>query len=336
MKNFKIELIKFIESLNIFDYGFTECRVFEELREYITCKKNSNHLTEFEDKDVENRINPFLSFENGKTIISFAFPYLIEGENYNKYFSKYTQGKDYHYVVSSYLKKICDFIESRGYSSKYFCDTNNLPERYIAYLCGVGHIGKNSLLYTKNYGSYVFLGEIITDCILFDSENSNGEFYIEKFKDMKDFKFCGDCTRCLKSCPNDVLRIKNFNKCVSNLTQKKSLNDDEINNLNGMIFGCDVCQDSCPKNKNIKYSNIEDFKIEKFIEDMDDSVIMSMDNKYFKENFKKISCSWRGKNLLKRNVIIKNKNNIDFIRKLNLGNVEYLNYYKNKMLNEKK
>lgn len=336
MDNFKIELIEFIESLNIDVYGFTECRVFEELREYMNGKKNLDYLTEFEKRDIEKRVNPFLSFENGKTIISMAFPYLKEGAFYNKHFSKYTQGSDYHYVVGDYLKKICRFIEEYGYSCKYFCDTNDLPERYIAYLCGVGCIGKNSLLYTKEYGSYVFLGEIITDCILFDEENSNEEFYNEKFRDMVSFKFCGDCNRCIKSCPNNVLLIKNFNKCVSNLTQKKSLEDEEINNLNGMIFGCDVCQDSCPKNKNINYSHIEGFDVEKFIEDVDDDVIISMDNKFFKENFKKTSCSWRGKNLLKRNVIIKNKNNIDFIRKLNLHETEYLDYYKNKILNEKK
>ncbi len=332
MNSFKSELIKFIESLNIFVYGFTKCRVFEELREYMVNKARLNHLTEFENSDVEKRINPFLSFENGKTIISVAIPYLCENANYNKYFSKYTQGIDYHYIIGKYLKKICEFIEGEGYRCKYFCDTNDLPERYIAYLCKIGYIGRNSLLYTKDYGSYVFLGEIITDCVLFEELDSSDEYYEKKYRNLVNFKNCGECNICLKCCPNDVLTPKKFYKCISNLTQKKELNDHDINCLNGMIFGCDICQDSCPKNKNIRYSDNAFFGVEKFIENIDDDTIINMDNKFFKDNFKKLSCSWRGKNLLKRNVIIKNKNNIDFIKKLNFNDIEYLNHYKNKLL----
>ena len=139
----------------------------------------------------------------------------------------------------------------------------------------------------------------------------------------------------MKNCPNDVLVEKNFNKCVSNLTQKKVLDSDEINNLNGMIFGCDICQDVCPKNRNVEYSFEERFNTEEFLKNIKDNDIVNMNNKFFKDNFKKLSCSWRGKNLLKRNVIIKNKEDINFIKSLNFDNNEYLNYYKNRFFNKK-
>ncbi len=331
--NLKNKLIKFIESLNIFCYGFTECRRFIELKQYFNSKIDKLYLTEFEDKDVEKRINPFFYFEDGKTIISIAVPYFRKDNEYNKCFSKYTQGLDYHYVVNDYLNKICDFIRNFGYECKSFCDTNNLPERYIAYLCGVGHIGRNSLLYTKKYGSYVFLGEIITNANLCDSFSQ--EYYDNKFKEIGVFEHCGKCRNCMKKCPNDVLVEKNFNKCVSNLTQKKVLDSDEINNLNGMIFGCDICQDVCPKNRNVEYSFEERFNTEEFLKNIKDNDIVNMNNKFFKDNFKKLSCSWRGKNLLKRNVIIKNKEDINFIKSLNFDNNEYLNYYKNRFFNKK-
>ena len=183
------------------------------------------------------------------------------------------------------------------------------------------------MLYTKKYGSYVFLGEIITNANLCDSFSQ--EYYDNKFKEIGVFEHCGKCRNCMKKCPNDVLVEKNFNKCVSNLTQKKVLDSDEINNLNGMIFGCDICQDVCPKNRNVEYSFEERFNTEEFLKNIKDNDIVNMNNKFFKDNFKKLSCSWRGKNLLKRNVIIKNKEDINFIKSLNFDNNEYLNYYKN-------
>lgn len=326
-------LVNLFESLNIFHYGFTSCREFLELKDYFRDKIKNLYITEFEESDVQKRINPFLYFENGKTIISIAIPYLFGEEKYKKDISKYTQGMDYHFVVSDYLNKICDFIKGFGYNCKYFCDTNNLPERYIAYLSGVGYIGRNSLLYTKKYGSYVFLGEVITDEVL--CEEFPFSYYEKKFKEIGEFQKCGKCFNCIKKCPNNVLIEKNFNKCVSNLTQQKHLNLEEVEKLNGMIFGCDVCQDSCPKNKFVSFSFDERFKVQEFLKDITDEIIINMDNKYFKDNFKILSCSWRGKNLLKRNVVIKNREDLKFLGKLNFNNIDYLNNYKNKLLNSK-
>ena len=325
----KNSLIETINSINIEYYGFIECRKFIELREYLMIKSKNSHFTEFEKSDIEERINPFLYFGNGKSIISIAVPYL-RNDTYNESFSKYTQGLDYHFIVNGYLEKIGEVLKKFGYDFRCFCDTNNLPERYIAYLSGVGTIGKNSLIYTEKYGSYVFLGEIITDAVI--SENFSEGYYEEKFKNISKFSECGKCFNCIKKCPNNVLIEKNFNKCVSNLTQKKKLDLEEQDNLNGMIFGCDVCQYSCPRNRNVEFSFEKLFDVQKFIEKIDDEDIIFMNNKFFKENFKKLSCSWRGKNLLKRNAIIKNKDNLDFIRSLDLSNSEYLNYYRNQIL----
>ena len=320
----------FIKSLNIECYGFTECREFVELREYFELKVKNLYLTEFENNDINRRTNPFVYFKEGKTIISIAIPYLREVEEYNKYFSKYTQGNDYHQVVFDYLNKIGEFIKEQGYSFQSFCDTNDLPERYIAYLSGVGHIGRNSLIYTKKYGSYVFLGEIITDAKLCDELSQ--EYYYNKYKEIAEFKQCGKCSNCLKKCPNQVLYIKNFNKCVSNLTQQKNLNEEEVENLNGMIFGCDVCQDVCPKNRNIEYSFEEKFNVNEFLNNTDELTMANMDNKFFKEKFKLLACSWRGKNLLRRNIMIKNKQNKDFIKNVDSNKSEYMDRYKDLFL----
>lgn len=326
----KEQLMDYMDSLDI-PYGFVECRRFLELKLYFDLKVQKNYLTEFEDYDVENRINPFLHYNEGKSIISIGVPYLRKDEEYNDLFSKYTQGDDYHKVVSLYLHSIGDIIKNHGYDYKIFCDTNKLPERYIAYLSGVGHIGRNSLLYTEKYGSYVFLGEIITNAILCESKPF--EYYENKFNYINEFKECGICKRCLYKCPNKVLFEKNFRTCISNLTQQKRLSKEECNNLNSMIFGCDVCQDNCPKNKNIDYSHIDMFKVKDFIKNISDEEILNMDNKFFFENFKGVACSWRGKKTLIRNVIIKNKKNKEFLSGINFSSEE-LNNYRDLFLND--
>ena len=124
--------------------------------------------------------------EEGKTIISIAFPYLHDQEHFDNGFSLYTRGNDYHRVLKDYLDKICEFIILRGGKAISFVDSNTLPERYIAYLAGVGFIGKNNMLITKEYGSYVFLGEIITDLEMYDDDNGN-------FEELMKYKECGEC-----------------------------------------------------------------------------------------------------------------------------------------------
>ena len=150
----RLKIIKYCKELGLDTIGFTRCRKFYELQEMFQFRKANDIENIFEEKDINRRINPNLYMEEGKTIISIAFPYLY-GKNFNEeaYFSKYTQGLDYHLVIELYLKKICNFIEQLGGKAISFVDSNALPERYIAKLCGVGFIGKNQMLITSKYGS---------------------------------------------------------------------------------------------------------------------------------------------------------------------------------------
>ena len=177
----KDEIVKFCEELGLDTIGFIKCREFTELKSFFYEKKEKGLENEFEEKDVLKRINPYIYMEDGKTIISIAFPYLHDINYFDNGFSVYTRGTDYHKVVKSYLQKICDFIESKGGEALAFVDSNFLPERYIAYLGKVGFIGKNNLIITEKYGSYVFLGEIITNLEMETNERDYKE--IQKFKE---------------------------------------------------------------------------------------------------------------------------------------------------------
>lgn len=293
----KEQIVKYCTDLGLDLIGFTPCREFSELREFYSYRKDKGLENEFEESDIEKRINPKHYMEKGKTIVSIAFPYLHDEIHKNNGFSLYTRGLDYHRVVMSYLNKICLFLESLGGEAMAFVDSNTLPERYIAYLSGIGFIGKNNMLITKKYGSFVFLGEIITDLDI-------------DTKDIKPLENtpCKECNRCYKACPTNSINNteKNCNICMSYITQKKDIDDEYLYLMKGRIFGCDTCQNSCPCNRDIFYSNIDEFKSLDFMNNhINTENMLSLTNKEFKETFKITSCGWRGKNVLIRNSLIK-------------------------------
>ncbi|MGG7177989.1 tRNA epoxyqueuosine(34) reductase QueG [Clostridium paraputrificum] len=323
----KEEILVYCSKLGITNVGLIKSRRFDELRDFYENRKALNLQNEFEEDDIEKRINPNHYMEEGKTIVSIAFPYL-SGEEYKENgFSVYTRGYDYHKVVRGYLDKICDFIISKGGKALAFVDSNTLPERYIAYLSGIGFIGKNNMLITKEYGSYVFLGEIITDLEIYDEDKGD-------FNSLIDYKECGDCTICYEECPTKSINKnrKNSNICLSYLTQKKDLMDWEMKALDGRIFGCDSCQKECPFNKGRKLSSIESFKPLEFMNDDNLDYIINMGNSDFKESLKNTSCGWRGKNVLKRNAIIRKalykKENIEDIK----SESDYIKKYIDRLL----
>lgn len=325
----KEEIIAYCSQLGLEYVGFIKCRKFNELKAFYNERKEKNRENEFEESDIEKRINPNHYMEEGKTIISIAFPYSHGVDKGNRGFSLYTLGEDYHKVVKGYLDKICTFIEDKGGKALSFVDSNTLPERYIAALSGIGIIGKNNLLITEKYGSYVFLGEIITDLDMGAEDKTS-------FSEILKFKKCGDCEACYFECPTKSINknVKNPNICLSYLTQKKQLEEWEISALNGRLFGCDSCQLKCPLNHEKEKSFIDEFNPLTFMIENTVDDILSQGNGDFKNTYKNTSCGWRGKNVLKRNALIRKK--LFEGRDINSFKVEspYLEEYKNKLIDK--
>ena len=207
--------------------------------------------------DIENNLLPCRAKsrlpENAKSVIVAAFPYLLPKECYEgSNISKYAVPRDYHDYVVPLLSSLCNKLSENFSENKFvpFADNSPIPEVDAACLAGLGVKGLNSLLITEKYGSFVFVGEIVTD------------MFIEPTGDK--IKECEKCGKCVSACPGKAISEKGIDKekCLSHITQKKGeLREEEINLIkkSGCIWGCDICQNVCPYNKNPATTNIEEF-----------------------------------------------------------------------------
>ena len=303
------------KELNIDIIGFTDGEPLSRIEDYLKYRKEKSIATEFEEKDLEKRINPRLTMPNCSSIIVIGMSYNVDYNEKPDFkvrgsLSKSTWGIDYHRVLKAKLEELINEIKKEiDFEYKYFVDTGPLIDRELAYKAGIGYYGKNNNIINDKYGSFIFLGIILTDII------------INSFDVPLESK-CGDCDLCLRACPTGALEGScrlNPKKCISYLTQTKDNIDYELCRKMGIkIYGCDICQKACPKNKKIVYSSHKEFipNVTKGYIDIEELVNMS--NKEFKQKYGDMSGSWRGKSVLKRNALIalgnmKDKENVEIL-----------------------
>lgn len=297
----KKEIKKLFASEGLELVGIAPIDLDYNIKEILEDRVDKGLVTGMEESDIEKRINPKLIMEDASSIIVCAFPYHIEiEENQESNISKYCYGMDYHLVIKEKLSSLCEKIKEtdENFNYKIFADNGPLVDRHLAYLAGIGYYGINNNIITDKYGSYVFIGYIVNN---YDLE-----------PDKPTDKTCMKCNKCVKYCPGNALE-GNYKmdpkKCVSFITQKKeNLTLEEIEKMkkNKSIFGCDICQQVCPHNKDICESNIKEFT-SNLITTLSEEEINSISNKEFKRRYKDRAFSWRGRNIIKRNMeILKN------------------------------
>ncbi len=221
--------------------------------------------------------------KNSASVIMYLFPYYLGEEYYkNSNISKYAVPEDYHRIAGAYLEKAADELRKAYPKNVFqaFCDNSPIKEVEVAVKCGLGVKGKNTLLINKDYGSFVFIGEIITDLKITPS--------------LPEDRTCLSCGLCENICPSGALVNYKVNrdKCLSSITQLKGELSCEQSNLiaeNSCIWGCDKCQDICPMNKNIKKSPVKEFyETAKSSYSLGDDISTRAFN-------------WRGKSVIERN-----------------------------------
>ena len=191
--------------------------------------------------------------ENAKTVISVLFPYYL-GENAyaDANVSRYAVSADYHEITGAIMQKIVAGLRETWPDNvfEYFVDNSPLPEVRCAVAAGLGVLGKNALFINQDYGSWVFLGEIVTDRAFPPANPSRTA--------------CLGCDRCKQACPVGAVTDSGIipDRCLSFLSQKKGDLPPEVAEkmaAYNCAWGCDICQKVCPMNRGAKTTPIEAF-----------------------------------------------------------------------------
>ncbi len=223
--------------------------------------------------------------------------------------SKYAWGRDYHKVLKKKLKRVLRELDLHG---KIYVDTGPILERELAYRAGFGWIGKNAMLINKNFGSYLFLSEVIL------------KEKLEADEEQIHTDLCYNCTRCIDACPTGAIvkpRLINANLCIGYLTvEYKGVIPEELREKMGnWVFGCDICQEVCPYNQKIPATRIEDFKPREGTFAPLIGELLSLSEEEFEERFQGTPVRRSKYEGFMRNVIIAagNSGNPEYIEQLN-------------------
>lgn len=249
------------------------------------------------------RYDPRLLEPGAKSLICVAMNYypkqFVESD---VSFACYSYGKDYHYVLKSYLSLLLKFIKEelspelglqKEVGGRAFADSAPLMERYWAKKCGLGFQGRNSLIIVPKVGSFCFLGVLAVD--------------IELAYDTPIHISCGNCHRCEEACPTHAIcnGVVDANKCISYQTiENKSVEipADISLKMGKRIYGCDACQKACPWNRFAVPTSFEEFSPSEDFLNISSQTIKNMSNGEFKRVFKNSAVSRAGLKGLKRNV----------------------------------
>ncbi len=238
-------------------------------------------------------------------LIIAAFPYYYGPPEGN--IALYAQGEDYHRAVMRRLDAACAQLQEHFPSNRFraFVDTSPIPEKLAAQRAGLGFSGRNGLIFLPPYGSFIFLGEILTDFPLFR----------EGIKS----PLCPDCGACVRICPTGAIDASGVigplpALCLSGLSQRKgALTTEEEQALSKLptIWGCDLCQIVCPLNRDVIPSPLPDltgcgevpYLSTLRMEDLEGLGKAEFRNKYGNRAF-----SWRGPEVLRRNLLLTGEN----------------------------
>lgn len=244
-------------------FGFLSCGIskaefLEEDAKHLEnwLKNNFHGEMSYMENYFDKRLNPTLLVEGSKSVISLSYNYFpsekIETlENFK--ISKYAYGEDYHEIIKAVLNDLLNELQEEigNFHFRVFVDSAPVLERAWARKSGIGWVGKNANLITKEKGSFFFLAEIICD--------------LDLMQDHETTDHCGTCRKCIDACPTEAIisdKIIDGSKCISYATieLKNEIPAHFKDKMEDWMFGCDICQDVCPWNRFSKPNFQEKFQ----------------------------------------------------------------------------
>lgn len=298
------ELIAYAKEIGIDKIGFTTVEPFITLKDRLYTQQKLGYASGFEESNIELRTEPIRLLPTAQSIIAIAVAYPskmpthIAGKKGERrgIFCRASWGLDYHTVLRERLAKLEDWLRERVPNAelKSMVDTGELVDRAVAERAGIGWSGKNCSIITPEFGSYVYLGEMLTNIPFVPDEP------------MEDA--CLDCRLCLDVCPTTALVAPgqlDAQRCIAYLTQTKQQMPLEFRkHIGNRIYGCDTCQTVCPKNKGKTNLWHEEFQPKPEQVKPLLTPLLQMTNRQFKERFGEMSGAWRGKKPIQRNAIL--------------------------------
>lgn len=233
--------------------GFMQCGIAaateltEDARRLETWLKNDYQgKMSYMERNFDLRIDPRKLVPDAKSVITLLLNYYPEEEQKEDApkIAKYAWGLDYHYVIREKLNELLAFINKNigEVAGRGFVDSAPVLERSWAQRSGLGWVGKNANLISKQTGSFFFIATLICDIDLeYDKPFATDH--------------CGTCTRCIEACPTEAIvspTVIDGSKCISYLSielKDELLPKDLQSKMDGWAFGCDICQDVCPWNR---------------------------------------------------------------------------------------
>jgi epoxyqueuosine reductase len=291
-------------SLGIDKIGFASADPFAEMKQILLEHRAKGYESGFEEPDIDKRVDPGLSFAEPRSIIAIAvaYPSRLDDEPrsapgaYRGLISRSAWGRDYHHVLRDRLSRLETFIRERVSDARVesMVDTGALVDRAVAVRAGIGWSGKNCATITPEWGSWVYLGEMITN-LPFPPDTPITDQ-------------CGECTLCIDACPTGALvgpGQLNAKRCLSFVTQTKGEVEDELKEkIGNRLYGCDTCQQVCPFNKGKHFSHQPEFQPDPELVKPLLKPLLAMNNREFKEKYGDSAAAWRGRKPIQRNAII--------------------------------
>ena len=252
------------------------------LRQWLEFKYHGNMA--WMARNPEMRADPRELFPGARSVVVVALNYYTDAEHTSSpatgKVSRYDWGDDYHDILSSKLKSLLAWIQEQipAVHGKVCADIQPMMDKAWAQRAGLGWIGKHTNLITPEYGSWVFLGELILDIEL--------EYDTDEIED-----HCGTCTLCIDACPTHAIPeayVVDSNKCISYATielREPTLPADISERLGGWLYGCDICQDVCPWNRFQQVTNEGRFQPREGNVNADLTQVMDLNQDAYAERF---------------------------------------------------